>query len=187
MKRIIIVAFLVPFVTASSVWSFNGRRQGFVLGGGLGFGPMAKVSVSNAPSGSDLDNSGLAINFLIGYAWDEQNMIVFLRDGVTYSERTIFGSNLSLVQGFSGVGYFHYFGQPGKSFYITGGLGLQDWTPLESGYTANDPGIGLLIGGGYEFTRHVQVHSSLSFGKTRDAFFDYDHTQLLITVSAIAF
>ena len=190
MKKLVVATLFLILVISSSASAFDGMRKGFVLGGGLGFGPVAKVS-PDVPNSEDLDNSGIALNFLIGYAWDEQNMIVFLRDGVVYSEELNYGDDVNIVQGFSGIGYYHYFGLQGKSFFITGGLGLQDWTALDSDYTNPDPGFGFLIGGGYEFARHIQVYSSLSFGKTSDEVFgyefDFDHTQFLITVSAVAF
>lgn len=183
MKYMILVVVVV--LCATSVFGFDGARKGFVLGGGLGFG-YASVSMDNSNSDA-LTNAGGAINFLIGYAWDEQNMVVFLRDGVIYSEKTWWGGTLTLAQGFSGAGYFHYFGPVGKSFFVTGGLGLQDWTPLESGWEANDYGFGILGGGGYEFARHFQVYGSFSFGKTSDPFDDFTHFQFQVGVSAVAF
>jgi len=179
--------FLSLFILlASSVWAFNGHRKGFVLGGGLGFGPVAKVTIDGV-SGSSLDKSGLATNILIGYAWDEQNMIVYLRDAIFYKETTIFNDDIFIVQGFNGFGYYHYFGPVGRSFYLTGGIGLQDWTSLDSKYESNDVGGGILLGGGYEFTRHFQIHGSLSFGRTTYAGVDFNHTQLLFTMSVVAF
>lgn len=114
-------------------------------------------------------------------------MIVYLREGVMYSEETVFGEDLLLVQGFSGIGYYHYFGPTGRSGFIKAGFGLQDWTPLDSDYDANDYGAGILLGGGYEFTPHVQVEGSLSFGKTSDDWFDYKHSQFSVAITAFAF
>ena len=185
MFRFTLTVILLLLVIAVSISAFDGNRKGFVLGGGLGFGPVAKVSVDGASD--DYDKSGLALNFVIGYAWDEQNMLVFQRDAILYSEETIYGDDISIVQGFSGIGYYHYFGPVGKSFYINGGIGFQDWTSMDSDYESNDVGGGILLGGGYEFTRHVQVHGSLSFGKTKFMDVDFNHTQLMFTVSAVAF
>lgn len=86
------------------------------------------------------------------------------------------------------MGYYHYFGDVGKSFYVVVGLGFQTYS---NKYDANVPSPGMLIGGGYEFARHIQFHGSLSYGKT-DAGMGWaehgmDHTQLLFTVSAVAF
>lgn len=185
MKKVVVFTVLIFVIAAINANAFNGLRKGFVLGGGLGFGPVANVTAER--TNAELENSGLALNFLIGYAWDEQNMIVFLRDGVIYSEETIFGGSINLVQGFSGAAYYHYFGPVGKSFYVVGGLGFQDWSSLDSDYDSNDVKAGILLGLGYEFARHVQIHGSLSFGKTSDPIQDYKHTQMQIGVSAIAF
>ncbi|UCE23597.1 MAG: hypothetical protein JSU74_09870 [Candidatus Zixiibacteriota bacterium] len=190
--RILTVALII-LAMASTASAFDGYRKGFVLGGGLGIGPVAKTSVDGF-SGS-YDKSGLAMNFLIGYAWDEQNMIVFLRDGILYSETwevsfggvLYFRDKINIIQGFSGVGYYHYFGPVGKSFFITAGLGAQDWTALDEDYDSNDYGAAILFGGGYEFARHVQVYGSVWFGSTSDNFYDYNHSQLMFTVSAVAF
>lgn len=190
--RVLAVICLV-IVLVSSASAFDGLRKGFVLGGGLGLGPLANTSIDGLAG--EYKKTGLATNFLIGYAWDEQNMIVFLRDAVLYSEtielvwmgNLLFRDKISIIQGFTGAGYYHYFGPVGRSFYITGGLGFQDWSSLESGWNSPDVGGALLLGGGYEFARHWQVHGSLSFGTTSDAFFEYDHTQMLFTVSAVAF
>ena len=194
MKRAAILLIVMVLMLSASASAFDGMRKGFVLGGGIGFGPVAKVSLDDF-AGEDYDKSGVALNFLIGYAWDEQNMIVFLRDGVIYSEDfdVLTGTkSINLVQGFAGIGLYHYFGPVGKSFYVTGGLGLQDWISLDDDIDSNDAGLGFLIGGGYEFARHWQIHSSLSFGKTSydDPFFgemDFSHTQFMFTVSAVAF
>ena len=188
MNRIITLALIMVLVLAVSASAFDGNRKGFVLGGGLGFGPVAKVSVDGFDG--DYDKSGLATNVLIGYAWDEQNMIVYMRDAIFYSEE--FNSawdqkDIMLCQGFSGAAYYHYFGPVGKSAYLCGGLGFQDWTSLDSDFDSPDAGLGVLLGGGYEFARHVQIHSSLSFGKTSEGNADLNHTQFLITISAVAF
>ncbi|UCG61759.1 MAG: hypothetical protein JSV52_00265 [Candidatus Zixiibacteriota bacterium] len=189
--RVLAVVLLVVLL-ASSASAFDGMRKGFVLGGGLGFAPVANTSIDGLEG--KYEKQGLGVNFLIGYAWDERNMIVFLRDGAIYSETieltwgdVVFRDKINMAQGFSGVGYYHYFGPVGKAFFVTAGIGFQDWMSLEEDWENPDLGAGLLFGGGYEFTRHVQVYSSVSFGKTSDAFFDYNHAQWIITVSAVAF
>ena len=193
MKFTRVLTIVLLFVLmAGCVSAFDGTRKGFVMGGGLGFGPIAKVSGDGVES--DYDKSGVAASLLIGYAWDEQNMIVFLREAIMYPERFDFGllsKKMTMMQGFTGIGYYHYFGPVGKSFYLVGGIGLQDWRSFDSDYESNGYGGAILLGGGYEFVRHVQIHGSLTFGKTSDPYFeiDYDnkHTQLIFLVSAVAF
>ncbi|HOP05744.1 MAG TPA: hypothetical protein PLF13_00490 [candidate division Zixibacteria bacterium] len=188
-KYAIITAILCILLAASAANAFDGKRKGFVLGGGLGYGPLARLTIDYSSndnydnSGSaSLNNSGPATSVLIGYAWDEHNMIVYLREAVFYKVREeTFG------QGFGGAAVYHYFGPVGRSFYVVGGLGLQDWfTFIDGDYESNDAGIGVLIGGGYEFARHVQIHGTVSFGSTSDLY-DYTHTQIALYISAVAF
>ena len=80
MKKILVFLAAVLLLSTSS-WAFNGVRKGFVLGGGLGFAPAAKWSVDDYYMGMQLDTSetkaGVGLNLLVGYAWDEHNMIVY--------------------------------------------------------------------------------------------------------------
>lgn len=154
------------------------------MGGGLGLAPVATIEQKDTDF--DESNTGLGINLLIGYAWDNQNMIVFLRDGVLYQFEGEF-EDIAVAQGFTGASWYHYFGPIGRSAFINVGLGLQDFTSLEEEYESNDAGIGILVGGGYEFTRHVQVYGSFSFGKTEFGVDEFDHTQLQVGISAVAF
>ncbi len=180
------IAVLLTITLVATASAFDGTRKGFVLGGGLGLGPVASISVDGLSSASE-DKSGLALNLLIGYAWDEQNMLVYLRDGVLFSVDVALGKSVNAIQGFSGLGWYHYFGPVGHTAFVVGGLGLQDYTSLDSDYESNDPGFGMLLGGGYEFARHIQVHGALSFGKTSFSVVDFNHSQIVITVTAIAF
>lgn len=184
MKRVIGIALLLAAICSTTSWGFNGQRRGFVLGGGLGFTPVA--TIKSEDSDFDESNAGVALNFLIGYAWDNQNMLVFLHDGA-WSEVEGEFEDIRVSQGFNGPSWFHYFGQMGHSAFINVGLGLQEFSSLESEYESNDPGFGALIGGGYEFTPHVQIYGSFSFGNTEYDIYEYKHTQLQVSVSAIAF
>ena len=186
MIRSLGLAVLLTIAVVATASGFDGARKGFVMGGGLGLGPVAHMSVDGLSSLSD-DKAGLAVNLLIGYAWDERNMLVYLRDGVFFSVPGVLGESVKAIQGFSGVGWYHYFGPVGQTAFIAGGLGLQDYTSLDSDYESNDPGFGMLLGGGFEFTRHVQVYGALSFGKTSFSVVDFNHSQIVITVTAVAF
>jgi hypothetical protein len=185
MKRASFLIIALLIILAVNSWGFDGQRKGFVLGGGLGFGPVASTSLEGF-SGSE-DRSGLGFNFIIGYAWDNRNMLVYLNDGVVFNVTTIYHDKVGVFQGFSGIGYYHYFGRIGNSGFINAGLGLQQFSSLDSKYESNDVGGGILLGGGYEFVRHVQVYANLSFGKTSVSVLDFNHSQLTVGVAAVAF
>ena len=182
MKKLIVLLIVSVLALAASTSAFDGMRKGFVLGGGLGFAPAINWESEDFPAFKE-DASGVAANFFLGYAWDEQNMIVWEANGVSWNSDW---SDDGITQGFSGASYYHYFGMVGRSAFIVGGLGLTMFHP--EGYDANDAKGGLLLGGGYEFARHWQVAGYFSFGKTREkGFSDYEHSHFSVVVNTVAF
>ncbi|HDL01414.1 MAG TPA: hypothetical protein ENH23_04195 [candidate division Zixibacteria bacterium] len=180
MKKYLISALLF-ILLASSAWSFDGNRKGFVLGGGLGFAPTAKWEVDGASFISE-SASGFGLNLLIGYAWDAKNMIVYEGNVVGYKPSQL---DVQLTQGFNGAAWYHYFGETGKSFFTTVGLGIYMFEA--DGYDSNDAGGGALLGVGYEFSRHWQAAAYFSGGKTSDPVFDYKHNSFSVLISGLAF
>ena len=182
MRKIVIVIISALVLTAVSVSAFDGNRKGFVLGGGLGFAPVAKW---NANPGPDESKAGAGANFMIGYALDEFNLIV--AEGNFSSYNSDYGA--TVYQGFSGACWYHYIQLPGKSFFTTLGLGAYnfDFEISGIGSGSNDPGFGLLGGGGYAFTRHFQVGGYLGWGKTKEPGYAYDHFHLNVLVDVVGF
>lgn len=181
MRRLFLLLVVSLIFMSSSAMAFNGLRKGFVVGGGLGFAPVGKWSLDN--TSLEDSNAGLALNLMIGYAWDEFNMIIYEGNVVSYTT-DIFGDR-TVAQGFNGVSWYHYFGPMGKSFFSVAGLGF--YVMNVEDFDANDPGIGLLGGGGYEFSRHLQVGGYFSLGKTSDSPADFSHVHLSVLVSVVAF
>jgi len=187
MRTIILTAMILGLV--SSAFGFNGLRKGFVLGGGLGFAPTSswKGDVIDASTlqivKADESKAGVGLNFIIGYAWDEQNMIVY-EGNVTGWKSDLFGDQ-SISQGYNGAAWYHYFGTPGRSAFTTAGLGFYVFD-VEN-YDANDLGGAILLGAGYEFARHWQIGGYLGFGKTSDPGGDFEHAHFNILVSGVAF
>jgi len=180
-KAIILTILLIIFI--SSAWGFNGERKGFVFGGGLGYAPLIKTS----PELHGDQNSGLGLNSLVGYAWDDQNMIVFEGNVSAFAQKD---SNLTIAQGFYGAAWYHYFGTAGKSAFTTAGIGLYMYRVDETtdqNDMGNDMGLAILLGGGYEFARHWQIGAYFSFGKTSEGPYDYNHSNLNLLISTVAF
>ena len=193
MKKILVFLAAVSLLSTSS-WAFNGVRKGFVLGGGLGFSPAAKWSVDDYYMGMQLDTSetkaGVGLNLLVGYAWDEHNMIVY--EGNVAGYKSDFFSDFPLdprdrtaTQGFNGAAWYHYYGPTGRSFFTAVGLGFY-YFKVED-FEENDAGGALLLGAGYEFTRHLQFGVYLSGGRTSSDGVDFEHGHISVLMSAIAF
>ncbi len=180
MKKYLIATFVIVLL-ASSVWSFDGNRKGFVLGGGLGFTPSAKWELDGASSVSG-SSAGVAVNLMLGYAFDEKNMIVYEANAAGYEPSN---STVLLTQGFEGASWYHYFNDSGKTFFSIVGLGVYNFKA--DGFNSNDIGGGFMLGAGYEFARHWQISAYLSGGKTSDSLFDYKHTTFSILINGIAF
>ena len=176
---------------AVTAHGFDGQRKGFVLGGGVGFSPYSMWSVTangtvmghSAVNGLDESKTGAGVQIIIGYAWDEYNMIVYEGNVTGYKSSMLLDNNSA--QGFSGVAYYRYFGPAGRAFFLTGGVGTYAWKVKE--YEANDPGFGYIAGAGYEFIPHVQAGAYISGGKTSTDGADFGHTHVNIVITAVAF
>ena len=51
MKKVLATVLILSLVLAVSASAFDGARKGFVLGGGLGFAPMAKFEAEELKAG----------------------------------------------------------------------------------------------------------------------------------------
>lgn len=182
MNKILTVVMLVVVCLAATASGFNGQRRGFVLGGGLGIAADSKYEADVLDANWESNGAGLGASFVIGGCFDGMNMLVY-EGNVTSWKDDLLDENIS--QGFNGAAWYHYYGQPGKSAFTTAGLGFYVFQAEH--YEDNDPGFGMLLGGGYEFARHWQVGGYLSFGSTSSAGVNFNHHHISVLVSGIAF
>ena len=194
MKRILPALLLSVAFLSSSALAFDGNRKGFVLGGGLGIAPAITVSADLKATIEDVGEltiygvedtrAGAAVHFVIGYAWDNHNMVVYEGNGAAFEDNDVVVS-----QSFNGASWYHYFGPIGRSAFTVAGLGLYGFDTDKTDRA--DYGGGMLLGGGYEFSPHWQVGGYLSFGQTSYsegiAKLDLKHSTLSILISGIAF
>jgi hypothetical protein len=196
MRRILGLVLVALLLIPASVNAFDGFRKGFVLGGGAGFVPHASWSFDDPFDRSvtyDESKASVGFQFVIGYAWDELNMIVYEGNVTAYNSSIVniitddytIPINHTVGQGFNGASWYHYFGPKGKTFFTTVGIGFYIFDVQD--FDANSPGGAFLVGGGYEFTPHVQVGAYISAGKTTDPILDFSHSHISFLVSAVAF
>jgi len=189
LKRIVLLAAVATVALMNSAMAFDGNRRGFVLGGGLGIAPLASWN-SNLPGNQEDQGAEPGYNIIIGYAWNQGNMIVFERNAIPYFETEISGAEVTVSQGFSGITWYHYFGQPGRSFFTAAGGGAyffwfeDDDSDFDG---TNDVGGAFLVGGGYEFLKHWQVGTYVAAGSTTTSQYDFDHVHINLLVGAVAF
>ncbi len=195
MKRILVLLLVFLLVFMTSTQAFDGKRKGFVLGGGLGLAPVARWSTS----GLDESSVGYGGNGLIGLGWDEQNLIVLESSDVLYKS-DIFDCDLSQL--FFGPTWYHYFDSREKSFFSAVGIGgyvfglppFYSYISIHIGPGELPPappsharGLGYLIGSGYQLTRHYQIGVYLSGGKTSEHGRDFGNTHIMILLGNMDF
>lgn len=189
MRRVLTMSVVIIILSSSVAWSFDGERRGFVLGGGLG-AATTNIEVKGEPPYDD--EAAVGAHVLIGYGWNELNMLVVEANLSAYEPDN---SLLTVTVGFGGISWYHYFTPDNKSFFTVVGLGAMNYDihvddPSGDYDKSADPGGGLLLGAGYRFARHFQVAMYLSAGETSvspNPSLDFEHVNVSVLVSAIAF
>jgi hypothetical protein len=186
MKKSSLLVVVAMVVLAAQTFAFDGQRHGFVLGGGLGFAPISRWSLSDSryTFGEKTSESrpGIGLNLLIGYAIDNQNMLVYEGNATGYTTKL---NDKFASQGMDAFAWYHYFGPTGKTAFVAAGIGLYSFDIENAGDFSN--GLGILLGGGYEFARHWQFGGYLGFGRTSQSDVDFNHVHLNLLISTVAF
>lgn len=172
-------------ILSSTCFAFDSEREGFVIGGGIGYAPNAHTEIAGF-QGSRVSTSGFAGSLITGYGYNENTLFLLMVEGLKSNTRTILTPTESIKQGFAGFGVRFYFDHIGSSFFISSGIGLQFYLNSKDSDFAHNSGLGYLIGGGYEFAENFQVQTSFSNGQTKDSF-RWNHLQLIMTVSFILY
>ncbi len=179
MRSTFVVAIIALALCAKQAEAFDQERKGFVLGLGAGIAPYAALRSNTDSGGAPVDENsvGFAAQFVIGYAWDATNWIVYegnvaSRESKAYD--AIFG------QGFNGLSWYHAYGPRGRSWITAVGAGFQVVSASEAFvyYTIDGPrppagpptddGLGFLAGVGYEFRPRTMIMMYGSTGTTKD-------------------
>lgn len=187
MKKIIIILLVAVLLTASAAQAFDGQRKGFVLGGGFGFAPLIKTEASAGTNPMfDYKKSGTAGNLMFGYGWDDNNMLVFETNIAMFSQ-----SGLTFTQGISAITWYDYDGFLGKGTFFALGVGITNYSVTlenDADQGASTTGkIGILVGLGYEFTKHWQAGLYIFNGKSEDGPYKFKHGTISIVIGGVAF
>jgi hypothetical protein len=170
----VIVVFILTSMMSSSASAFDGNRKGFVFGIGLGGSPATHWKIP------DIDSSGtaqgIASGILIGYSWNDANMLVYGNDHSLYFTDARSASSLVVFA----LSWYHYWGEDSK-WYTKLGLGKASVGAMYRN-TGGD-GFGMVVGGGYEIFKQVQLGANFFGGKGSDAG-NYSATAYSITFTA---
>ncbi len=184
----IIILFVFIVLSASQSFAFDGNRKGFTMGLGLGYAPYANPDLQNYPD--DYSFNGFGMNFMIGYNWNKKNLLVWEVQGainVADSKKDDIG-----FLGINGILWYHYLKDTPKSFYSilvigrTFSVSVREYTDSTSiGYGTR--GTAIAIGGGYEFTKQLQLSTYYVRGKSSDYSIKATNNMIYMSVTLLAY
>lgn len=154
-----------------------GNRKGFIfgLGGGAGL-HRAPVFPGFAASGTTNDFAVIT-DLSIGYAPTDQ-LLIFYNNQVAWSRNV-----QTDVVGVTGVGMTYLFKPSSPSPFVRAavGGGIVADVDFDSGSVSdNDSGLGMSVGGGFEFARHWTIEGGAMFVRVAEG---SNHTVLKVAFS----
>ena len=161
---LVLVVLLLTFTT--STYAFDGNRQGFILGLGVGPG-LTSYSFEGIGTDDRTNKASVNTDFQIGYAPNNQLLIYWMSKVQWYSLETIFGSAI-YASGVGGLGLSYYFEKEGPSLYLTGGVGFASVAAPFEDNIETEYGFGIAAGVGYEFAKHWSVEGNFTWGNPGD-------------------
>jgi len=183
MKKFFSLFITLLFLSAhTNLYSFDGERNGFILGGGIGAGYLSNSA--SFGSFSDTDNRAVFLsNFKIGYAPSNVLEIFYISKVSWWGE-----SDIIFTLGVSAVAVRYYIDKATETGWsVSGGFGLSALNaPFEENLNSSN-GFGLFAGGGYEFSNHWTVEFDLLYSAISDSGFDLDSFGVQLTINALAF
>ncbi|UCB53256.1 MAG: hypothetical protein JSV10_04025 [Candidatus Zixiibacteriota bacterium] len=176
---ICVLAGIILLSLASSAHAWDGQRQGFLLGFGIGpgFTSYTQTVAASDPSWggtvsfeSDRENkAGVMTDFKIGYAPENSWAIYYTSKVSWFVMKNALGDNVTIANGLGAVAACYWFQPQYPSPFVAGGVGFSTWSvPFEDPAPDSWIGPGFFAGGGYEFSRNISVEGYLSLGSPRD-------------------
>lgn len=198
MYRNFIIPTLVVFTLSSFIthgFAFDGKRQGFILGGGFGTGFTSftqTVEFMDEEITSDRESKlPFITSFIIGGGLSPNVLLYYFNKVSFFPIENVFGDNVAIASGVGGLGVTYYFSPKAPSAFLAGGLGGATWTaPFESD---SDWwfGFGTLFGAGYEFSPHWSIEADVALGWPSDEEMGIKATSnvfsLMVTFNGLAY
>lgn len=160
--HVLLLTCLSVILFSATASAFDGNRQGFVMGFGLGVSPISHWNVESlSRSGTE---QGTAGGIVLGYAWNNRNVIAYVSNvNFFYSENR---KILVCSHAVSAVTWYHYFKDSKHSWYFKGGLGR---AYVGSRYSdVGGAGFGIVVGTGVELFKQVELGTNLFYGTGKD-------------------
>ncbi|HBC47605.1 MAG TPA: hypothetical protein DEO84_07760 [candidate division Zixibacteria bacterium] len=163
----IILAVILEMSVAAQ--AFDGQRKGFIIGGGLGMGlsSYAQSFETNRHRYiiDRIDKGALISDFKVGYAPTKRIEIYYTSKFSWFRMTNAIGDNVIVADGISGLGVSRYFRSTIPAWFLSGGIAMSTWSLPFEGNSSAWRGFGFYVGGGYEFTRHLDVEANLIWAR----------------------
>ena len=165
MKRKIIKIAVIALLMTGSASAFDHDRRGFVFGAGVGFSPSASWETDPYYLPGNADHAGFAAHVVVGSCKNSHDVIAGEWNAALYSSQTDLtpSKSVSVLQWQLAASWYHYYGRSGRPLFTVLGFGPYFLTPAWNELT--EFGGALLLGGGYEFARHMQIGVYYTFGR----------------------
>ena len=162
------VVFVVILCATTAAQAFDGERQGFILGAGIGAGLASytqEVSYGSFSETSDRENElGIMSDVKIGYAPNDVTEIYWMSKVSWFGMENALGDDVTIANGIGGLGVTYFFQPTAPSAFVSGGIGFSTWTaPFEEG-ADTWYGVGVSAGAGYEFAPHWYIEGNVCWG-----------------------
>jgi hypothetical protein len=148
-------------------------RKGFVLNLGAGPAFINIKAAGNGVEGTGESKIAVGTDFKIGYAPSDQLLIYYSNDAAFFNyDYSVpgFEYDVLVISGLSGIGATWFLKPRAPSAYVDATIGIAAWNEIDTddGAVESMTGLGLSVGGGFEFARHWLVDADLIVGRPRD-------------------
>lgn len=162
----------ISVLCSSSIFAFDGERQGFILGGGLGGAFVSYTTTSSyLPESVSKDIGAIHSVFKIGYAPSNVFEIYYISKVSWWSGVNTEGYYDDQLQtlGLAAVGAsYHLNNESNEGWFMSGGFGLYG-------------------GAGYEFIEHWSVQLDLIYSSVSNSDVDVSSVSISITINGLAY
>lgn len=156
------VLFALIFIIATPVFAFDGNRQGFSLGLGLG---VHKIDLNGFYGGENLGKeslSGNAYTIKLGGGLSDQFSLNYIYNVTSFKEpfsNGITTRDITYHIELKSIGGTYYFSRSAPSVFIYSGVGIVDLSAPRESNTTKAIGNAALIGVGYELVSHLTIEA----------------------------
>ncbi len=180
------IALAVILGTATVANAFDGERQGFILGVGVGAGSLSYTQTMAYGGFSDTSDSEsefpIMSDFKIGYAPSDVVEIYWMSKVSWFDIDSACGHDVTIAHGIGGLGVTYFFQPAAPSAFLTAGVGFSSWAAPFEEESDDWLGIGVSAGAGYEFAPHWYIEGNVCWGNPSTEEEGWDISTNVLTV-----